>query len=113
VGKEGFMSRRDTYRNTSRENDDDLINSKAVKMAFPDVWEQIFQEGKRVGYSERVAEERARTEESKRPATVPGEENKEEKKQRLIREYQRAHPEVSLKEAVLEVSKQHRDLFKR
>jgi hypothetical protein len=39
-------------------------------------------------------------------------EDKETRKRRLIKEYQNAHPGVSLRDAVLEVSRQHPQLFR-
>jgi hypothetical protein len=46
------------------------------------------------------------------PPEVEAEEDKETKKKRLIEEYQKAHPNVSLKDATLAVGKSNPDLFK-
>ena len=85
-----------------------IITREMFKVACPEVYEEILELGKNLG----------RMEEAARMAipkiSVPSTEDltKPEKKKRLIAEYQKAHPEASLKEATLAIGKSNPELFR-
>lgn len=97
---------------TKRDTAEEIVTKPNFRLAYPELYNEIFEDGRRAGYSERVEEERARTQGTKKPATVPEHEDKETKKKRLVDEYREAHPGVSVKDAILAVGKANRELFR-
>jgi hypothetical protein len=89
-----------------------IVTKANFKMAYPDLYREIFEDGRLAGYSEALEKARGEGARNIKPATVPEHEDKETKKKRLVDEYREAHPGVSVKDAILAVGKANRELFR-
>jgi hypothetical protein len=96
------------------EPEEEIVTESNFKLAYPVLYQQIFERGRLAGYSEALEKARGEGARSIKAAAVAGDtgEDKETAKRRLVDEYQKAHPEASVKDAILAVGKAHRELFR-
>jgi hypothetical protein len=96
------------------EPEEEIVTESNFKLAYPVLYQQIFERGRLAGYSEALEKARVEGTRSIKAATVPrdAEEDKEAEKKRLVEDYRKSHPGVSLKDAILAVGKANRDLWK-
>lgn len=93
--------------------EDFVVTAEVFKEAYPEVYKQIFQEGRLIGFAEGRGEGVKRTNQATATTVArDAPENQEDKKTRLLREHREAHPGVSLKDAVLAIGKKYPELWR-